>query len=66
MTNLVKRTDYLPANIKELTKFVLVGREKLIAVKAQIRAIDKMEIATGVREQKIGEAQMLDRGGKYE
>ena len=57
--NLIKRNNYLPENIKELTKFVLIGREKLTAVKAQIRAIDKLELATGVREQKRDEAQML-------
>lgn len=49
----------LPAKLADLAQFVLVGREKLTAVRAQIRAIDKLPIASGVREQKRGEAQML-------
>lgn len=57
--NLVKINKNLPATIKELTKFVLIGREKLTAVRAHIRAIDKLGLAKEVREQKQGEAQML-------
>lgn len=47
----------LPANIDDLSKFVLVGREKLVAVRAEIRAIDKVGLAQEVREQKLKEAQ---------
>lgn len=47
----------LPANIDDLSKFVLVGREKLVAVRAEIRAIDKVGLAQEVREQKLREAQ---------
>lgn len=47
----------LPANIEELSKFVLVGREKLVAVRAEIRAIDKVGLAQEVRAQKLAEAQ---------
>ena len=46
----------LPANIEDLSKFVLVGREKLVAVKAEIRAIEKVELAQEVRDQKRDEA----------
>jgi len=49
----------LPTTIEDLQKFVLIGREKLIAVKANIRAIEKLELATEVREQKQEEAQFL-------
>ena len=49
----------LPANIEDLSKFVLVGREKLVAVKAEIRAIEKVELAQEVRDQKRDEARML-------
>lgn len=49
----------LPANIEDLAKFILVGREKLVSVRAAIRAIDKLELAEEVREQKKEEAQML-------
>ncbi|MBC8568214.1 hypothetical protein H8692_05475 [Mogibacterium sp. NSJ-24] len=49
----------LPVTIEDLSKFVLVGREKLVAVKAEIRAIDKVGLATEVRNQKRDEARML-------
>lgn len=54
-----KRNDYLPATIEELTKFVLIGREKLVSVRAEIRAINKIGLAQEVREQKNIEAQDL-------
>lgn len=47
----------LPTKIDDLSKFVLVGREKLVAVRAEIRAIDKVGLAQEVREQKLREAQ---------
>jgi hypothetical protein len=60
MDNLVSTNGYqLPVNIEDLSKFVLVGREKLISVKAEIRAIDKIGFAKEVREQKREEAHML-------
>ena len=55
---IVKNTQ-LPEKIADLAKFVLVGREKLVAVRANIRAIEKLELAEEVREQKREEAQML-------
>lgn len=45
--------------IPELVKFVLIGREQLHAVRAAIRAIDRLELAESVREQKLKEAQAL-------
>lgn len=51
--------QYLPDNIQDLSKFVLVGREKLVSVRAEIRAIDKLNLAEEVRVQKREEAQML-------
>lgn len=59
MGDLIKQERYLPVKLNELIKFVLIGREKLTAVKAEIRAIEKLELATGVREQKKEEAQWL-------
>ena len=59
MNKLVKKQNHLPDNIKDLTKFVLIGREKLIAVRAAIRVVDKLGLATDVREQKREEANML-------
>lgn len=37
----------------------MFGREKLVACRAEIRAIEKLDLASGVRHQKIEEAQML-------
>lgn len=47
----------LPDTLPELAKFALVGREKLAAVRAEIRAIDKLNLANEVHEQKLIEAQ---------
>lgn len=59
MNNLTIMQSNLPNNLEDLSKFVLVGREKLTAVRAEIRAIDKVQLAEEVREQKKEEAQML-------
>ena len=60
MNDLAVRTEYeLPTKIEDLSKFVLVGREKLVAVRAEIRAIDKVGLAQAVREQKLREAQSI-------
>lgn len=56
---IVLKKENLPDNIEDLAKFILVGREKLVSVRAAIRAIDKLELAEEVREQKREEAQML-------
>lgn len=49
--------NHLPSSVDDLAKFVLVGREKLVAVRAEIRAIEKVGLAQEVREQKLREAQ---------
>lgn len=59
MSDLTIVQSNLPDTIEDLAKFVLVGREKLTAVRANIRAIDKLQLAEDVREQKKEEAQML-------
>ncbi len=56
---IVLQSENLPNTIEDLAKFVLIGREKLTAVRAGIRAIDKVQLAQEVREQKKEEAQML-------
>lgn len=56
---IVIQNQNLPDKIEDLAKFVLVGREKLTSVRAEIRAIDKVQLAQEVREQKKEEAQML-------
>ncbi len=59
MNNMTTVQSKLPNTIEDLKKFILVGREKLTAVRANIRAIDKLQLAEDVREQKKEEAQML-------
>lgn len=49
----------LPSKIEDLAKFVLIGREQLNMVRAGIKALDKLDMAKDVREQKKAEAQML-------
>lgn len=49
----------LPIKLEDLAQFVLIGREQLTAVRAGIRALDKLDVAEGVRKQKREEAQML-------
>ena len=60
MTDLITvEVDNLPATLDDLAKFVLVGRDKLQAVRAEINAISKLDVAREVREQKLAEAQEI-------
>ena len=49
----------LPVTIDDLSKFVLIGRDKLTAVRAEIAAIKKVGLASEVLEQKRAEAQEI-------
>ena len=57
MNDIILQEKQLPDNITDLSKFALVGREKLAAVKAEINAIQKIGLANDVLEQKRREAQ---------
>lgn len=59
MSELMKIGNTLPSKIEDLAKFVLIGREQLNMVRAGIKALDKLDMAKDVREQKKAEAQML-------
>ena len=59
MPDITAYQENLPDNLQDLSAFVLVGREKLTAVRAEIRAIEKLELAEEVRQQKREEARML-------
>lgn len=59
MNDIATYTEHLPDNLQDLNSFILVGREKLTAVRAEIRAIEKLELAEEVRKQKRDEARML-------
>jgi hypothetical protein len=59
LNQLTTTTQNLPSKIEDLSQFVLVGREKLVSVRAEIRAIDKLNLAAEVRDQKREECSML-------
>ena len=59
MNEITTNKTQLPTTIDELSKFALIGREKLVAVRAEIRAIEKVGLAEEVRKQKKAEAQEI-------
>ena len=65
MNNLIKSQKMLPDNIKELTKFVLIGREKLISVRACIRAIIKNMDMPRINGEETEEEQKKNRIWPY-
>ena len=56
---LTKFAKALPANIEDLSTFVVVGREKLVALQAELRAISKVGMVDEIRKQKLSAAQDL-------
>lgn len=60
MNDITITNSNLPTNIDDLAKFALIGREKLVAVRAEIRVIEKVGLAQEVREQKLHEAQEIN------
>ena len=59
MNDLQTVAAQLPDTLEDLAKFALIGREKLTAVRAEIRAIQKVGLAKEVHEQKLKEAQEI-------
>lgn len=59
MNEISTQTVQLPDSLPDLSKFALIGREKLNAVRAEIRAIEKVGLAKEVHEQKLLEAQEI-------
>ena len=59
MNELSQQNKQLPDNLPDLSRFVLIGREKLNAVRAEIRAIKKVGLAQEVHQQKLVEAQEI-------
>ena len=59
MNELSTAMKQLPDNLEDLSRFVIVHREELNAIRAQIRAIDKVGLAKEVHEQKLHEAQEI-------
>ena len=52
-------SSQVPAQIHELVDFIKVGREKLTAVRAELRAIDKLGLEDEKRQQVLEQARML-------
>ena len=46
-------SSQLPDNLEDLSKYVMVGREKLVAMQAAIRAINRVGLAEEIRKQKL-------------
>ena len=61
MTDLIVRENNLPTTLEDLSKFVLVGRDKLQAVRAEISAMKNLNLAKDVREQKLAEGQEIGK-----
>ena len=57
--DIITQASNLPTKIEDLTRFVLVGREKMVSVRAEISAIDKLGLGKEVRQQKLDEGQMI-------
>ncbi len=59
MDKLAKRTETLPDTIDKLQNFMLIGKQKLIACKAEIKAIEDVNLSKAVKDQKLAETQDL-------
>jgi hypothetical protein len=59
LNQLTIREKQLPDNLQDLSKFVLIGSEKLVAIRAEIRAITKAKLAEEVYQQKLEEQRVL-------
>lgn len=59
MNELATYTQQLPDTIEDITRFVLIGTEKLKSLKAEINAIKKLEFAQEVYDQKLEEQRRL-------
>ena len=57
MSELIVQNSQLPSTMEDLNRFILIGREKLKAVRAEIKAIEYVDLAKDVWEQKLREAQ---------
>lgn len=61
MTDLIVAQNNLPTTLEDLSKFVLIGRDKLQAVRAEISALKNLNLAKEVREQKLAEGQEIGK-----
>ena len=56
-TAITTRRDYLPATVEELNTFILIGKQKLVAQKAKIKAILDTRMAIAAQEAALADAQ---------
>jgi len=56
---IIKRPELLPDTIDKLQNFILIGKQKLIACKAEIKAIEDVNLGKAVKDQKLSETQDL-------
>lgn len=59
MNDIANYQAQLPDTLEDLSQFVLVNEERVQALRAQIRAIKKVNLAKEVYEQKLAEAQEI-------
>ncbi len=59
MDKLIKRPESLPDTIDKLQNFILIGKQRLIACKAEIKAIEDINLGKAVKDQKLHETQDL-------
>ena len=59
MNDVINYQEQLPDTLEDLSRFVLVNEERVQALRAQIRAIKKVNLAKEVYEQKLAEAQEI-------
>jgi len=49
----------LPDNIKDIQKFILIGKEQLKAYQSKLKLIDKLDMAQDVRQQALDDTQYM-------
>ena len=59
MNELTNTSVLLPDTIEDLSRFVLINEERIQSLRAEIRAIKKVNLAREVYEQKLAEAQEI-------
>ena len=61
MNDLIAKENTLPTTAEDLSMFVLIGRDKLNAVRAEISDLKNLNLTTKVREQKLAEGQEIGK-----
>jgi len=57
--DLIKRPEQLPDKIEELRDFILIGKEKLKAYEAKLRAVEKIGLAKDIRDIALEDSQRM-------